>query len=355
MTSVRIGVIGAGSIAQGHARAIGETTGEIVAIADIDAVTRRSFASEFDVPGTYEDYETMLDEASLDAVLVSVPNHLHAPCTIAALERNVDVLVEKPLARTLDEARTIEQAADASGATVMTGFTMTFRDDVAAVRRWDSADEFGEIYDIDLTYVRRRGIPQLGSWFTRKDIAGGGALVDLGVHLLSVAMDLLDYPEITTVSATTDAHFGSDPEDYTYVSMWGGDPVDNPVFDVDDTVKAFLRTTAGTTIALDVAWASNRSPAQELQVLGTEAGATIDISGEQSTIFSTVHGDLTETELTLAETNPFVTEWEYFLEVITGEREHTRCTVEHGVTIQRSLEAIHRSNEQESEIQLAEG
>ncbi|WP_135855083.1 Gfo/Idh/MocA family protein [Halorussus salinus] len=347
--SVQIGFIGAGSIAETHAEALAPLDVDIVAVADVDTETRSAFAEEYDIGATYEDYQRMLDEEALDGGLVAVPNHLHADCAVACLEAGIHAFVEKPLAHTLEAGRRIARAEASSSATVFVGFTMTFKPTVESVKRRVDDDEFGDIYDVGIEYVRRRGIPQLGSWFTQKSKAGGGALIDCGVHLLALTLYILDYPEISTVSATTGTRFGDDPE-YTYLNMWGGDPTPDRTCTVEDTVKALLRTRDGTSIRVDCAWASNREPRRSVQLLGDETGTTLGIHEEDATLFTTEYGDIVESTLQVADQDPFQAEWQYFNGVITGDRAHTRNTVEEGLAVQRILDAVYRSGDCEAEV-----
>ncbi|MFC6726603.1 Gfo/Idh/MocA family protein, partial [Halobium palmae] len=228
---------------------------------------RSSFAREFDADREFEEYERMLDEVDLDVCVVAVPNSLHADCAVAALERETTVLVEKPLADSLENAERIAAAEAESDAEVVVGFMKSFDAAVEAVDDAVAAGEFGDVYEVNVEYVRRRGVPQIGSWFTRKALSGGGAVVDIGPHMLHLALKLLDFPELAGVSATAGSHFGS-REDYTYLSMWGGEPTGDRTFDVEDHARALVRTVDGPTIHLNVTWASNREDVQHVQVLG---------------------------------------------------------------------------------------
>jgi predicted dehydrogenase len=352
LTDPTIGIIGAGAISQQHATQLTELGETVDAVADIDDEARESFGVTYDVPATYEGYEAMLADVDLDIVLVAVPNALHAECTIAALELGCNVLVEKPMARTLDEAESIVAAERESEGTVMVGFTMTFSPAVEAVTERVHDGELGDVFEVDCRLVRRRGIPQLGSWFTQKDLAGGGALIDAGVHLLGVTVDMLDSPDVQSVSARTGAHFGNDPEEYTYLDMWAGDPVDDPTFDVDDSVRGLVRFADGTTLALDVTWASNREPERRVHVLGDGAGATIPIHGGNPTIYSTERDELTDIELQVQDDDPIRNEWSYFLSVVRGEREHIKNTADDGLTVQRIIDGTYRSSEQGQEVRF---
>lgn len=352
MSEFAIGVVGAGTIGTAHAEAIESERPalDVTAVADTDPDAGRTFADRFGAT-RYEDYERLFEEAAADAVLVAIPNNCHADCMVAALERDRHVLCEKPLATTVDEAERIKSVARERDGTAMVGHPMVFKPTVASTKRRIEAGEFGRLYDVDLRYVRRRGIPQLGSWFTRSTTAGGGALVDCGIHLLSVAMDVLGDPDIRTVSATTTAAFGT-KDDYTYRTMWGGDPLDDPEFSVEDSVRALIRTVDGTTISLDCAWASNRPTATAMQFLGTDTGVEIDVHTEAATLYGAEYDQLTETAIEPADVDLFAEEWAYFADVMREERAHTRNTLDHAVNLQRLLAAIYESAARGEEVSV---
>lgn len=354
MAVQRIGLIGAGSIARHHADAIRAVGESVHAVADISPDARRAFADDYDVEESYEDYEELLARASVDAVVVAVPNALHAECAIAALEADVDVLVEKPLATSHDEAVTIAEAERESAATVMVGFCKVFNPWFEDLEDRVADGRFGEVYEVEAEIVRRRGIPSLGSWFTRRDLAGGGAMIDIGVHALHQVLSLLDFPEIRSVSASSGAHFGS-KDDYTYLNMWGGGPQGDETFDVDDHTRAFVHTESGATVSLHVAWASNSDPRQLLRIYGDEAGATVRVGGDVETTIHSTDGDaLSTTDLEHGSANRFVEEWEYFSAVLRGEREHTRCTLEEGLLVQELIDAIYDSADQRRPVQTTQ-
>lgn len=339
----QVGFVGGGNIAQIHAEALESLDAELVAVADLDPDARAHFERTWDVR-SYDDHEKMLAEEALDVALIGVPNDSHADCAIDVLDAGIDVLIEKPLAHTLADARRIAEVARGVDATAMVGFTMIFKPTVQSTYARIADGEFGDLYDIDLRYVRRRGIPQLGSWFTDRDRSGGGALIDCGVHLLAVALYLLDWPDISHVSASTRSAFGTKDE-YTYLDMWGGDPLPNPTYTVEDSARALIHTGSGTSIYLDCAWASNRETETWMQLLGTQQGVTLDVHGEDATIYGDDRGELTDTELHTRETDVFSAEWRYFLDVLDGKRDHEINTVEHGIAIQHLIEMIYSSDE----------
>lgn len=337
---MHVGFIGGGTIGQWHAQRVRSLGHDVAAIADLVPEVRDTFVEEYGAEATFEDYEAMIAETDLDVVAVTVPNALHADCAVAALEADCNVFVEKPLAATLDGARRIEAAAEASDGVVMTGFMKAFDPQVEAIVEPIESGEFGEIYEVDVEYVRRRGIPQIGSWFTRKDVAGGGAVVDIGPHMLHLALHVLDFPEVESVTATMGAHFGT-KEDYTYIDMWGGDPVEGGTFDVEDHARALIRTTGGD-VHLNVAWASNRERVQQLQVLGEDAGVTLT-EDEPPTLHGTRGDSLSDETLETQSGDVYEREWSYFFDVLAGERDHDRNTLAEGIAVQEVIEAIYES------------
>jgi predicted dehydrogenase len=353
MERFRVGFIGGGTIANWHAERVRDLGHDVVGIADIEPDARREFADRFDASATYEDYEEMLSHADLDVVVVAVPNVLHADCAVAALEEDLNVFVEKPLAHDLEGAERIAAAARDSEGEVMVGFMKAFEADVETIEALQREGTFGDIYEVNVEYVRQRGIPQIGSWFTRESTAGGGVVIDIGVHMLHLALHLLDFPEIESVSATTGTRFG-DREDYTYLSMWGGDPVEDAEFDVEDHARALVTTADGRTIHLNCAWACNTDPRQYVEILGDEAGAKVTPGGDDDlTVYSAKHDAITDERLRSGETDAYAAEWEYFFDVLAGEREHTRNGLEEGLAVQRVIDAIYRSAETGDEVAVA--
>lgn len=353
MDQLRAGIVGCGTIARRHAEQLVELGEDVSAVADINPDARRTFAADFGATDAYEDYERMIEDADLDFVVVAVPNALHADCAVAALDADIDVFVEKPIAHTLEDARRIEAAERDSEGTVMVGFVKAFEPWFEDVRRRVRRGDLGAIYDVDASYVRRRGIPQLGSWFTRKDVAGGGVLIDAGVHVLHLALSALDFPDVETVSGSTEAHFGT-KSDYTYLRMWGGGPVEDATFDTEDYARGIVRTGDGTTIHLHSTWANNSDSHQHLRLHGDEGGTETTLGGSrpETTVYGTDGDALTDTNLQFPEGDSFRAEWEYFASVVRGEREHTRNTLAEGVAVQEVIEALYESAERNREVVL---
>ncbi len=344
---VGVGVVGLGGMGQLHARNLRAQGVDVVAGADLVPKQRERFADGFDAR-TYEDHEGLVADEAVDAVVVTTPNRFHESITVAALEAGHDVLVEKPLAHTVESAEQIAAAESEAEGFCMVGFHNRY---AASTLMFDEhRDRFGELTHVEANYVRRRGVPGPGSWFTNPDLAGGGALIDIGVHALDLALYVLGFPEIQEVSGITRSTFGESPEYADPEGFGAGWEADPEPYEVDDSATAFVRCADGKTITLETAWATNREPTAEFVVRGTGAGARFDVGASDLSIFeaSTAGCDhYVDTELTGDPTvDGHVGQDRAFLEAVaTGEKPETN-TVEQALTVQRIIGGIYRSSEE---------
>ncbi|MEF8827180.1 MAG: Gfo/Idh/MocA family oxidoreductase, partial [Halapricum sp.] len=260
------------------------------------------------------------------------------------------VLVEKPLAHTLESAERIAAVTESADGICLVGFHNRFdpRAEVLAAYRNDGF--FGTIQHVDATYVRRRGIPGQGSWFTDADIAGGGALIDIGVHAIDLVLSIMDFPTVTEVSGVTRSTFGP-RSDYVDVDGWG---VENGDVSVEDSVTAQLRTDEDATVSVDVAWATNRPDEKAFRIRGTEGGAHLDMKGELTLYESTARG-VDHHRTTTVETPEYdghTAEQRAFLEAVERGEPPERNTVPQALTVQRLIEAIYRSSSEGEAVEL---
>jgi predicted dehydrogenase len=349
---IRIGIVGLGNIGGYHAEFLRDVDGaELVAGLDIDAGARRSFAEEHGVE-VYEDRTALF--AATDAVVVTTPNRFHEEYAVAALEAGVDVLLEKPLAHSVESAERIAAAAHESDAICMVGFNNRFSNPVEVLKHDLRAGRYGDVTHVEANYVRRRGIPGRGSWFTSKDVAGGGALIDIGVHAIDLALYFLDFPEVVEVSGTTRSEFGT-RDDYAFLRQWGADEGPGG-FDVEDSASAFIRCADGRTVSLEVAWAANRPDSDEFVVRGTEAGATLDRNEHELTVYEAGVGGANHLSTSVVDTRESVTHRQEQRAFVEAVRTGTlgRNTVDQGLTVQRVIDAIYRSASEGRAVRLDE-
>jgi len=351
ISAVDVGIVGLGGIGETHAERLEDIDASLVGGMDVDPAARKAFADRFGVE-TYEDHDRLYE--NVDAVFVTTPNRFHADYAVDALEAGLDVLVEKPLAHTLEAAERVAAAAGESEGICMVGFHQRFQNPVEAVVDDRDAGRFGELNHVEASYIRRRGIPGRGSWFTQKAVAGGGALIDIGVHAVDLSLYLLGYPEVEEVTGVTRSQFG-DNDEYTYLNMWGEDRGPEN-FDVEDSASAFVRCADGRSISLEVAWAVNRPPLQQYVLRGDEAGATF-LPGDGVTIHEEGSGDVDSLIDATVETRANeakADEDRYFLEHALAGTQPERNTVEQALTVQRVLDAVYRADETGRAVELAD-
>src|ERR1700752_2025702 len=186
----------------------------------------------------------MLADQSLQAVVISLPNSLHFPATLKALQAGKHVLCEKPPTLNAEQMRQLRNEADSRGLIYFFGRQMRFSGSVQTARRAVAERRLGEIYFAKTMWVRARGTPGgVDGWFTDRSRAGGGALIDLGVHAIDAAWYLMGNPKPRTVSAQTYQKF---PQ-----------LVRTPVFDVEDNAYGMIRFENGATLLFKVCWAAN--------------------------------------------------------------------------------------------------
>jgi predicted dehydrogenase len=255
-------------------------------------------ASEKGIPHTYTDHRQMLSEMKPDITVIATPNIFHKPMAMDALNAGSHVLCEKPLALSYADAKEMMDLAISKGLTLTVGSHYRWSDAVRATKAQVDAGFFGEIYAVRTVWHRRSGIPGYGSWFTRKDLAGGGSLLDIGIHALDRALFLMGYPQPVTVSGVSFSKLG--PQGLG-LGRWGVDiqkPTGNAQFDVDDLSWAFVRFDNGAVIQLQVSWAVNNKDQFFTEIYGSQGGAWV---GDQDKVelYTLLNGQQSDVQVTV--------------------------------------------------------
>lgn len=277
LSPLRVGVVGLGYAGRVHLEGYQQLSNvHVIALADADPQRLTSFGEKYGVPHLYQDVRELIARDDLHAISVGTPNFLHAPIAIAALESGKHVLCEKPLARSGPEAETMVQAAIKAERVLKVVFNHRARPDVEALKRHILSGALGRVYHAKAYWLRRSGIPGLDSWFANKEMSGGGPLIDLGVHVLDMALHLLNEPRVLTVSAATYAELGSRGRGSSSHSTKMR--VDT-AFEVEDLATAFMRLENNATLTLETSWATYRPANDAFGVIlyGTEGGAEIKV------------------------------------------------------------------------------
>ena len=255
---VRCAVIGAGGIGLEHLQKLAQCPqASVVALAESNMERAKIASDKFRVSRSYADYHDLLDQPDIDAVTVALPNYLHAPVAIEALEARKHVLLEKPMAVNGKEAAQVVMTAKKMKRILMVNQQFRFKRQTQIAKQVVDRGDLGEIYHARCFWLRRSNIPRIGSWFTQKQFAGGGCTIDLGVHVLDACLHLIGDFKVNSVSAHSFSKFG--PRGLGE-GDWGKSEI-NPKrpFDVEDSSIALLRCAGGRTILLEVSWAGHHA------------------------------------------------------------------------------------------------
>ncbi len=291
----RIGIIGTGWIAEAHIESYLQMDDcEIVAAADLIPGRAEKFMERYGVTGVnfYPSHKEMLDNEELDAVSVCTYNKTHAECTIYALNKGVNVLLEKPMCVTTEEAVEIMRAEKKSGKLLSIGFQPRGDENMKMIKKIVQSGELGDIYYIQTGGGRRRGIPN--STFIEEKTAGIGAMGDIGCYSLDMVLNAVGYPKPLTVSGYTSAFFGPNP-------MYNN-PADAARFNVEDFAAAFVRLEGGIILDFRIAWAMHADTPGDTIIFGTKGALRIPSTecwngstGGPMTIYHDVAGERVET------------------------------------------------------------
>lgn len=300
---LKIGIIGTGWIADAHATSyLKQPDVEIIAAADLVPGKAEKFFEKYHItPRCYTSHTEMLEnEPELDAVSVCTYNATHAECAIDALNKGVNVLLEKPMCVTIEEAAEICRAEKKSGKVLSIGFQPRFDENMKMIKKLVEDGVLGKIYYIQTGGGRRRGIPTpFGTSFIQKDTAGIGALGDIGCYSLDMVLNAIGYPKPLTVSGYKSDFFGKSP-DYPH----------HDVFGVDDFAAAFIRLEGGIIIDFRIAWAMHVDTPGDTIIFGTKGALRIPSTdcwngtvGGAMTLYHDVSGLQTQTTIPVLKTN----------------------------------------------------
>ena len=298
---LKIGIIGTGWIAESHIESYKRMKDvKVVAMADLIPGKAEKFAARYGIEGCrfYPDHKSLLDNEELDAVSICTYNPQHAPCAIYALEKGVNVLLEKPMCVTTEEAVEIMRAEKKSGKVLSIGFQPRFDENMQMIKKIVDSGVLGKIYYIQTGGGRRRGIPN--STFIEKSTGGIGAMGDIGCYSLDCVLNAIGYPKPLTVTGYTSNYFGTSTE---YQSE-----ADAKRFNVDDFAAAFVRLEGGIILDFRIAWAMHLDTPGDSIIMGTKGSLRIPSTdcwngtvGGPMTIYHDVAGAQTQTTIPVIE------------------------------------------------------
>lgn len=219
ISPLRLGIIGAGHIVQQvHLPLLFQMpTITVEGLFDIDQSRNQELKKQYPEIKICQSLDELLD-LHLEIVLVACPNYLHAPMSIAALKANAHVLCEKPMATTARDAQEMIEVANHTGKKLMIAFANRFRPEIIALKQAIHAGVLGEITAIRCGWLRQKGVPGIGTWFTQQKYAGGGALTDLGSHLIDLGLYLSGHHQMRHASAVLSRDVDAEDQAHWYTS-----------------------------------------------------------------------------------------------------------------------------------------
>nr|WP_295926143.1 Gfo/Idh/MocA family oxidoreductase [uncultured Dyadobacter sp.] len=338
MSILKAAIIGGGHIAdQNHLPALAKLSDRVkaIAICSRDIHKAAALSDKHGVPFAFDNPDEMYrSEGKPDIVINCTANNLHYPFTMQALENGCHVFCEKPPAMNAREAREMADLAKKNGLVLAYNFQRRHAPEYTTLKNYDALGHLGEIYHVKAHYLRRRGIPGWGN-FTNKTIQGGGAMIDLGVHILDLALGLTGYQQPDRVVANT----------YDFIGKAGGKGLkgawDPASFEVEDACFAYLSFPGNVSVSLSTSFALNMQDEEviNLEIFGSKGGARLfplsvhtEVAGELADIR---FPHLSEVDFQLENTRAFLD--------LCDSKPAQICTAEEGAVLQSIVELIYQS------------
>ena len=363
MRRLKAGIVGCGGIANAkHLPAMAKSgLYEITAFCDVIEERAKEAKDRFgsEDARVFLDYRELVQE-DLDVVYVTTPNRSHADISIAAMEAGKDVMCEKPMARTYEEAQRMLEAAGRTKRVLNIAYQNRYRRDAAYLKELCRSGEMGEIYFAKAHALRRRAVPTWGV-FLNEEEQGGGPLIDIGTHALDITLWMMNNYEPASVSGQVFYKLGRQA-DGPEGNVFG--PWDPETFEVEDSAFGLVKMKNGATIYLEASWALNvlKSMEASTTLCGTKGGAEIHHGGsypQDELIYNTVeHNQLMEKTISPAGVVDFfeggaaaeaVREQEQWLNAIINDSEPL-VKPEQAFVVTQILEAIYKSAETGKEV-----
>ncbi|MFA5805482.1 MAG: Gfo/Idh/MocA family oxidoreductase [Melioribacteraceae bacterium] len=333
MEKTKVAVIGLGGIAQlVHLPILSKLMNvQISAVADIKKNQLNSVSEKFNIEKHYTDYKEMLDKEEIEAVIIATPTNTHLEIALDCLKANKHILIEKPIARNVSEAKQINAASKKYKKQVMVGMNLRYRPDAMLMKSLVNSGELGDIFYIRCGWLRKQSNEQ--KWFINKSQSGGGVIIDLGILILDLALWILNDKKIKSVSVQKFNHNTKD---------------------VEDSAIGLVRFDDDRVISFEVSWGLHSEWDKfHLAAFGTEGTAHLNPLRaykrmESSHIDYTIASQANQTNLFK---KSYENELKHFIGVV---RENTPVisTGDDAVTLMKLLEALYKSAKHKKEINL---
>ena len=354
MNTYNVGIVGCGGISRWAHYPFykNDKRVKVVAVCDIIKERAEGFVRDcYPEAAVYTDYRDLVAREDIDCVDICTPNYLHSEIAVAAFAHGKNVFSEKPDAVSPEKAIAMKEAAEKAGKLLMVMRNNRFADASAYMKKYIEAGRMGEIYAGRCAWQRRRGIPGKGGWFTTKAQSGGGPLIDLGVHMIDLAVWLMGNPRPVAVSGNTFCKFASNDVSDSVNSNFG-DKKAGGTFDVEDLAMGMIRFDNGAVLQIEFSWASNvKEEHRFVELRGTKAGM-LWLDGNTLEIYSEDDGQLTNTKMAgNLRDDGHVRNLRHFYDVLDGKCEPC-FKPQQGVDMIKILSAVYESAKTGQEVKL---
>lgn len=345
MKKYKYGIIGVGNIGMTkHLPGYAQLNDDIVisAACDIDETKLNVAAEKYNIPNIYTDYHKLLDQNDLDFVSICLPNYLHAPVAIEAMEKGKHVHCEKPMALNYEQAKLMYAKHVSTKKQLMIGLNNRFTAESQYIKRFIESGGMGEVYYAKCGWCRRAGAGAYG-WFTDKELSGGGPLIDLGVHFIDLVMYFQGYPKVEKISANTYSKLVGGENGYLYTHD-NSRLCPDTKFNVEDMAVGFIQLENSSSINFEISWASHIETEESyFSLYGTKAGISYSNKNNINklsihTISNNQHVDIyPKIKKTLSE----IDEFKHFISCITENCESTISVLEENLLMSKLIEDIY--------------
>jgi len=343
MSTIKIGIIGVGSISECHIESYKKNPDvELYAFCDINEETLKLKGEKHGITRLFTNLDEMLALKEIDAVSVCTWNSEHKSCTIAALKAGKHVLCEKPMSVSKADAEEMQKVAEENGKLLMIGFVRRYGNDCRIVKDFIEADSLGDLYYAKATYLRRNGNP--GGWFGDKSRSGGGPLIDLGVHVIDLVRYLMGNPKPVSVYGATFKKLDNRPHikgKQGYKSIGAGS---KDICDVEDLATALIRFDNGAVLSIEASFSLNiKKDEGTIELFGTKGGAKLSPELE---IYNETNNYLTnmsfDADTTMGFDQIFEREINHFVDCVQGKAECIAPACD-GIELMGILDAVYES------------
>jgi predicted dehydrogenase len=341
---LRVGFVGAGGIARTHMKYLDSFDDvELVAVSDVSEQALGLVKEQFGLDNHYSTWTEMLEKEDLDAVDVCTPNGLHYQPTIDALNAGRHVMVEKPLAMNADEGQEMVDTAEKTGQNLTIGFQWRYHAVAQMFRKAAAEGQFGKIMFLRAQALRRRGIPNWGV-FGRKDLQGGGPMIDIGVHIMEMSHYIMGSPKPVSASGNIYTYMGNKPSDVA--SQWPN--WDHETYTVEDLAVGQVRFENGAVMHVESSFAGHLEDKFSFTFMGEKGGGQF----EPATMYADQAGHMMNiTPAFVPKVDMFETKMRKWVDTcLNGTPNEAPGTV--GLSIQKMIDAIYKSGETGQEVAI---